>query len=241
MNGGTAYEARLARQTSGRGLSNWFPNPNSTRYFFTPSAFNLKKGEGYYQNTYALVNLFNYGVTDWFSIGGGFEFLTTITTILHGNWNPYWAITPKIGFQVSKNWHLGLGFMGGTHFVSIESTKKILGQSVLYGLATYGNRDNNLTFGVGLPMITKGTFIRSPVILVNGMLRISQKLSLMSENWISTGDDFIGAFNALTSYGIRWFGEKISVDLGFVNSRYIAQLIFIGIPYIDFAIKFNKR
>src|SRR5688572_22416799 len=40
----------------------WFPNPNATRYFFGPSAFSLKKGEGYYQNSYLLLNSVNVGI-----------------------------------------------------------------------------------------------------------------------------------------------------------------------------------
>ena len=36
----------------------WFPNPNATRYLFAPSAIPLKKGEGYYQNTYLILNSF---------------------------------------------------------------------------------------------------------------------------------------------------------------------------------------
>lgn len=47
----------------------WLPNPNPTRYLFSPSAFNLKKGEGYYQNVYVDFNLISFGVTDWFSMG----------------------------------------------------------------------------------------------------------------------------------------------------------------------------
>jgi len=29
----------------------WYPNPNDSRYLFATSAFNIKKGEGYYHNT----------------------------------------------------------------------------------------------------------------------------------------------------------------------------------------------
>ena len=65
-----------------------FPNPNETRYLFAPSAINLKKGEGYYQNTYLLLHSFNYGITDNFSIGGGFEFLSTISVIGDSYFNP---------------------------------------------------------------------------------------------------------------------------------------------------------
>ena len=46
-------------------------NPFPTKYFFTQSAINLQKGEGYYQNTYVFLNSLNYGITNYFSIGAG--------------------------------------------------------------------------------------------------------------------------------------------------------------------------
>jgi hypothetical protein len=48
----------------------WFENPNATRYLFGPTAIPLEKGEGYYQNTYIILQSFNIGVSDNFSIGG---------------------------------------------------------------------------------------------------------------------------------------------------------------------------
>ena len=58
----------------------WYPNPNSTRYLIGPTAIPLKAGEGYYQNIDLLLNSFNVGVTDFLSIGGGFELITTFST-----------------------------------------------------------------------------------------------------------------------------------------------------------------
>src|SRR5665811_603994 len=54
-----------------KGGKYWFGNPQSTRYFWSPNGYGLKKGEGYYQNIWVLWNQFAYGVTDNFSIGGG--------------------------------------------------------------------------------------------------------------------------------------------------------------------------
>ena len=49
----------------------WFPNPQSTRYFWSPNGYGLEKGEGYYQNIWVLWNQFAYGLTNNFSVGGG--------------------------------------------------------------------------------------------------------------------------------------------------------------------------
>jgi hypothetical protein len=54
----------------------------------------------------------------------------------------------------------------------------------------------------------------------------------VSENWVLPGMD-----QPLISYGIRFFNEKLSVDLGFLNTIGDGML-FPGIPYIDFVVKF---
>ena len=41
----------------------WMENPQATRYFFSPNAYGLKKGEGYYQNVWVMVNSFAVGIT----------------------------------------------------------------------------------------------------------------------------------------------------------------------------------
>lgn len=95
----------------------WFPNPNPTRYLYVPSAFTLKKGEGYYQNTWLTLNSFNVGITDNMSIGGGVEFFTTVNALRDHNISPIFFITPKFGFQVSENFHAG----GGIWYINLPS------------------------------------------------------------------------------------------------------------------------
>lgn len=89
----------------------WFPNPNATRYLFASSAFTLKKGEGYYQNTWLFLNSVNIGLTNNISIGGGIEFLSTFASLGSGNFQPIFFVTSKIGFKVTEKFHLGGGIM----------------------------------------------------------------------------------------------------------------------------------
>ena len=118
----------------------WFENPQSTRYFFSPNAIGLGKGRGYYQNTWVLFNNVNYGISDNFSIGGGliplFLFGTTET--------PVWLL-PKVSVPVvAEKFYVGGGAMiGGI----VGTDTEALG--ILYGVGTYGNRDNNLSISLG--------------------------------------------------------------------------------------------
>lgn len=199
----------------------WFQNPNATRYFFAPTAINLEKGTGYYQNVYVLLNMANYGVTDWFSIGGGFEFITTFSP----ESKPIAFITPKVGFPVGEKLHLGCGFLGG-YFA--EETA-----GMFYGLGTYGTLDHNLSIGLGWGFVST-EFQENPFITFSGMARTGRKFSLVTENWFIPTEDYY----TIISYGGRFFGPKMSIDIGFLNNSDIIEILPIGIPYVDFVLKF---
>lgn len=204
-------------------------NPNYTRYLFGPSAFNLKSGEGYYQNIYILLNSFNVGITDYLSVGGGLELLSTFAA-----GHPIFFVTPKVGFKVTEKFHAGGGILYASIPDIFDSDDDRLGLGISYGLATYGTTDHNITGGVGFGFINS-EFSNSPVVTINGTTRIANRASLVTENWLFPDENYQGIF----SYGIRFFGERIAVDLAFINNTDIAKSIFIGIPYIDFVVKFN--
>ncbi|MFM7156967.1 MAG: hypothetical protein ACKO0Y_04050, partial [Bacteroidota bacterium] len=205
----------------------WYPNPNDSRYLFAPSAFNLKKGEGYYQNTYLFINSFNYGITDNFSMGLGFEFLSTFGSLGNGSFDPIFFVTPKYSTQVSENMRVGVGVLVG------KITDNIGGFGVSYGLVTYGNPEHNATLGLGFGLFD-GQLRSDPVITISGMTRLSRRISLVTENWFFPADVYRG----IISYGIRFFGETMSVDLALINNDDFTEIFPIGIPYVDFVVKF---
>lgn len=205
----------------------WFDNPHASRYLIGPSAFNLKKGEGYYQNTWIFLNSFNVGITNHISVGGGLEFLSTFGSLTQGAFQPIFFLTPKASFQVSERFHAGAGIL----YIHVPGNEANGG--ICYGMATYGNTNNNVTAGFGW-FFSDFSFNSRPVITLSGMKRISRKVGLISENWIIPTNGYTGLF----SYGIRFFGEKMAVDLAFINNRDIFDFLFIGIPYVDFVVKF---
>ena len=200
----------------------WFENPNATRYLFGPTAIPLKKGEGYYQNTYIILQSFNVGVSNNVSIGGGFDVISPF--IGEG---PIIFITPKVGFKISEKWHLGGGVLLGN----------IPGMGVAgigYGVGTFGNTDHNLTVGVGWGYIEK-KFENRPIITLSGMTRSARRFGFVTENWFVPTSS---GYYLIISYGMRFMGEKITVDFAFLNNGDIWQTIPIGIPYLDFVVKF---
>ena len=222
----------LLSESSIKNNEYWFENPNATRYLFGTSAFNLKKGEGYYQNTMLLLNSFNVGITDYFSIGGGIEFLSTFITLSQGYFNPIIYFTPKVGFSVADNIHVG----GGVLLANIPQFGETsnTGLGMLYGLGTYGNLDHNVTATIGWGSVDGNSF-NKPLITVSGMTRVAKKTALVTENWLIPTDS---SYEPIFSYGVRFFGENIAVDLAFINNWDIAQSLLIGTPYVNFVVKF---
>ncbi|MCX2738765.1 hypothetical protein [Pontibacter anaerobius] len=203
----------------------WFENPNATRYLFSPSAFSLRKGEAYYQNTYLVLNSFNYGITDRFTIGAGFELISTFSG------EPIFFITPKYTFPITEKVRAGAGIL----YLRSTGFDDFGGLGIGYGIVTYGNTDNNATLGLGFGYVD-GSFSERPIITISGMKRVSRKIGLVTENWLVPDNELYGIY----SYGLRFMGEKITVDLAFLNNADIAESIIIGIPYVDFVVKFGK-
>jgi hypothetical protein len=204
----------------------WFHNPQSTRYFWSPNGYGLKKGEGYYQNIWVLWNQFAYGLSDNFSIGGGI-----IPLFLFGGTPTPVFITAKFSIPVVENkFNLGAGAIAGT-ILGEEET----GFGILYGISTFGTPDNNVTFGLGYGF-AGGEWASSPMINVNGMFRVSSRGYFITENYyINAGGENL----VLITLGGRSIIKKAALDYGLVIP--IADIgQFVAIPWLGFTVPFGK-
>jgi hypothetical protein len=209
----------------------WFTNPNPTKYLLGNSAIPLEKKSGYYQNTWVFVSTFSYGITKNISISAGFEILS----ILAGGEGPYaFYVNPKASFKIANNFYAGANILYAN---TIRTVEEFGGLATMNGFATYGNKNNNVTCGIGFGW-ADGEFSTKPVIVVSGMARASKRIGFVSENWIVPGVNEDGGYYGIFSYGIRFLGEKTSIDLAFLNNPDIASEIIIGIPWLDFVINF---
>ena len=77
----------------------WFPNLHDTRYFFSPSAFGLEEGEGYFGHSYWMLWQAQYGISDNFSIGGG-------TT----PWGLPATLNGKFSFNIKNDINMAMGW-----------------------------------------------------------------------------------------------------------------------------------
>ncbi len=209
----------------------WFPNPNPSKYLLGSSAIPPEKGSGYYQNTWVFFNSFNYAFTDFLSLSGGFE----IFSIFAGSEGPYaFYLNPKVSFNVVDNLYLGGNVLYAN---TIRSIDEFGGIGTLNAIASYGTHNTNITASLGWGF-AEGDFSSKPLITISGMVRASRRIGFVSENWIVPEVGSGGSYYGVFSYGIRFLGEKISVDLAFVNNPDIADVLIIGWPFLDFVVNF---
>lgn len=203
----------------------WHENPQSTRYLFAPNALGIKKGQGYYQNTWILFNNVNYGITNNFSLGAG-----TVPLFLFGSpWTPFW-IMPKLSIPVASD---KLHFSAGALIGGIIGTDSGSG-GLLYGTGTVGGADKNLSVGLGYAY-GGGEISSTPVVNISAMTRTGSSIYLVSENYLVPGTDA----NGMISFGVRWAPENFSVD--FALLRPLEDLgTFIGIPWLGVTIPFGR-
>jgi len=214
----------------------WFANPNTTRLYFAPTGRMLKKGEGYFADYYLFFPVITYGITDNITIGGGMSLFPGAKID-----EQIFYLTPKVGLKAVKNLNLAIGALliklpessndENSATENSDTTDTSYGVGILYGVGTYGTEDASFTLGLGYGFVDSD-FAEKPMLVIGGEKRLTPRIALVTENWI-----FPELEDPLVSYGIRFFGEKLSVDLALINTLG-KEAIFPGFPYVDFVFNF---
>lgn len=203
----------------------WLDNPQATRYFWAPNGYNLKQGEGYYQNVWILFNQAVYGLTDHFSAGVGVVPLF----LFAGTSTPAW-ITAKFSVPVVENkFNLGVGALAGT-VIGEENT----GFGILYGISTIGTKDKNMNIGLGWGF-AGGEMAKSPTVNISAMIRTGPKGYFITENYfISAADEFV----VMTMLGGRRIIKGTGLDFGVVIPFASEMDGLIAIPWLGLTVPF---
>jgi len=189
----------LSGEADVRGNRLWLENRHTVRHFWSPSAYGLRRGEGYYQNAWVLFNQANFGITDHFSMAFG-----TVPAFLFGASTPVWA-SVKLSSPVSEGQlNIAGNLLAGT--VLGEG----IGFGIAYGSATWGSRSRNATLGLGFGL-AEGAFSPYPSFTFGGMYRIGEKGYLLTDNFFFSGGDFNFA---MFSLGGRTAWPSIALDYG---------------------------
>ena len=167
-------------------------DPNPTRLFFAPTARAVGQGRGYLGVYEIFFPFVTYGVTNSFSISAGTPIIPEII-------GEVFYIAPKRGGDRARWPRAG---------------------ELLYGSDGCGRRGDRLRRG-HLRRPRRRRFRGSrlgrsadnelgpAILMVGGELRMTSRTKFISENYFAPGRD-----GALISGDIRFFGERLSADLG---------------------------
>lgn len=199
-----------------------FANPHPSRYFYTPSAIPMDKGEIYIQTLYALAYQVQFGVTENFSIGA--------TTTIVGT--PL-ALTAKYSIKIDEKNSLAFGGLAG---LVGWGTQTNLG--IGFGAFTHGTKESNVTIAGGYAWINEKNNGGggSPVMSLSGNQRLSRNLSLMGELWYlpEAGVFFGGPCFRLYN------NKKSSFDLGIWTVKAPDLGTIPLFPVVGYTYKFEK-
>jgi len=183
----------------------WFPNLHDTRYFFSPSAFGLEQGEGYFGHSYWVMWQAQYGITDNFSIGGG-------TTL----WGLPATLNAKYSFNIKDDINAAVGWfwVGDLFGWSGGEMGSLL--NMPYAVITKGSKENNITLGAAYNLATpfedwRDTEVEpSKRLVLNaaGTFRMGRRFAFVFEAWLL--DPMMMSHNApdfqiMGGPGIRYF------------------------------------
>lgn len=206
----------------------WLDNPQATRYFWAPNGYNLKSGEGYFQNVWVLFNQAVYGFTDHFSGGVGVMPLF----LFGGTATPAWLMAKFSVPVVENKFNLGAGALMGT-VIGEDNT----GFGILYGISTFGSKDKNLNIGLGWGF-AGGEMARNPTVNISGMIRTGAKGYFITENYfIGTSDIFV----VITMLGGRSIIRRVGLDYGVVLPFSSDMDGFVAAPWLGLTIPFGEK
>lgn len=201
------------------------------RYFFTQSAFNIRRSEISISNHLAVQTTLEYGLTNHLSVYGGFNILNILDPNEFDNLNVFSA--KLAGFKLDKNLTVGGSVMYANYFDKYV---------ICSGLITLGNSNNNLTVGLG-PQFSFDTYFAPPfydeemldvslssLVTISGMVRVSPNVYLMSENWLAGSSDYQDIY----SFGGRYAGRAFSFDLAVAYMTMYDDIV----PYAGFSFRF---
>lgn len=206
-----------------KGGNYWFENPNLTRLYFSPTGRMLKQRQGYFCDYYLFFPGVAYGITDNFTIGGGMSIFPGVDLS-----DQLYYLSPKVGISATKNSSFSIG---GLIFALPEIDDERHTFGIVTGTGTFGTPDASLSMSLGYGFVDD-EFADKPMITLGGEYRFARRASFVMENWVLPGTDQVPTF-----YGMRFFGEGLSVDLALVN-LIGEDFFFPGIPWIDFVFNF---
>jgi hypothetical protein len=214
-------------------------NKFSNRTLLSPTALDNGKGAGEYNNYYLFANQFSGGLSDNVRLGG--------MAILVPGGGIAAFVTAKFSARVVDNFHIAVGGLaGGT--LSFNGNSDNTPISLAYGLATLGDKNKNLTIGLG-GLRTDKQWQSKPVLLVSGQYRVGDNWSLTSEFYTFKEEDRNFGFGIIKgnrtttlTFGAKYFTPKIAFNFGFFGlTPLLGDGTFIPLPVLSISAPLDKK
>lgn len=225
-------------------------DPNRTRLLFSPTARPLGRGQGYLAVYELVVPFVAVGVSDAISLSGG-------TILAPGAFGRVWYVAPKVTLVDRPDLAVALGGVGLGVFIGdvFEHEGDDWGTAGIgYGLVTYGGPERSLTGGVGF-VFAEGGFESGALFMLGGEVQVSNSIKLLTENYVIPFESSTSIcpnggpcttetdteYEVIVSVGVRFFGERIAVDLaGWTSPELLTDDIFPFFPWVGFAYNFGR-
>jgi hypothetical protein len=199
------------------------PMQGHEKMYLTPTGFLLKEGETEFR-TVVISNSIDHGVSDNFSIGGGFS-TVIVATVLQGK--------AKVGTSLGKYVHVAAG---GQLFGIAAIDQEFAGAAIAYGSLTMGTPESfvNINGGVGIGGPDGG---KVRAFSLSASQRLGNNFRLFGE-FLRGVDDF----DEQIQFGIvggSWFNREHRVDFGFVlGSLFDSGITVLPFPAVSYAYRF---
>lgn len=209
-----AWRAQRGRIANGQFVE---ADPNTSRLFFAPTGRTLAAGSGYFADYFLFFPFVAVGLADRFTLAGG-------VSILPGAENQLVYIAPKIGLVQSPRVNIAAGGI----FATVPGETGSIG--AVYGVGTFGSEDNAITVVVGYPF-ADGETTDSPSAVLGAEARLSSRSKFLVETWLLPGADVVPA-----TFGLRFFGSRLTVDFGLMSVIGADTEGFPFFPWVDFVV-----
>ncbi len=196
-------------------------DPSNSRLFFFPTARTPQAGSGYFSDYELLFPFLSIAVTDFLVLSGGMS-------IVPGASDQLIFIAPKIRVFNSENFCAS----GGLLYINIP--EEVDNVALGYGVITIGTQKAAFSLGYGTHISSNDEGDLTGLVMIGGDIQLSNSVKLMSENYIPVG---VEDMDIVYSFGVRFFGDNLSVDLGFFGVTAETEG-WPFIPWIGFAYNF---
>jgi hypothetical protein len=218
---------------------------NYDKGFMNAHAYGPKKGEVYFENSMLVWNELNVGLNDYISLRIGFDTYGMGQRIFDDYYSEYYEpillIAPKFSFPIIKNrWHFAIT----PAVLNIPDNDGFLDYGVLFLSNSFGNKNNNLTIGIGTQVFGNGGAFENSYFTFSANLRVSPRIAITTENWtIPNRDNYNNDFDyivQLNSLGVKILGQHLNWSITLVRFKEWGDDYVNHIPIAGIALPISR-